>query len=1329
MFVPRTCTEVVEANQTSQGEAKPLSDYESAGAYVLLGAPGAGKTTEFRGEAQRAGALFVTARDFTTFDDPEWHGHILFIDALDEMRASSVDGRTPLDSIRGKLQQLGQPRFRLSCREDWFDLSDRTRLAQVSKDGKVRVLRLTRLSDSQVHKLLADRSDVASVAAFIKSAKDHGTASLLENPQSLDLLAKAVSSSGSWPETRQQTFEMACKELLKEQNDEHIRSGANAFEQDMLNAAGHVCAVLLLGGHQGLSVNTAKQRHGYIPLRQVPYPQRGVLELALRSRAFTYPFSQHAAPAHRQIAEYLAGRHLARLIAQGLPLRRLIALMTGQDGGVVNAMRGLMAWLAAHSPRSRPDLIERDPLGVILYGDVKAFATAEKRRLIEAIGKRTERDPSGLLRYELDVRWGDLATPDLESTFRQVLADAGGDDARQAVAQAILAALRRGTSIPTLRPVLMDVVRNNHYGAVARSDALDAYATLHDDDDRTAGELLLLLKDIKAGKVLDPTDWLRGTLLTRLYPRWLAPATACGHLADTSSAAGLYIHFWRHTVVDASSDEQLGELLDALAARGNDLPTVRALRTVPHRLLSRVLQGDAEIDAERLYEWLGLVAETYDGRLAAQMWDWLTTHPQQYKALIDVAASRSALHSIHKAAQRIPACKKPSDFGVWCLSRTMAAEEEETARYFLQQLFGCLSSGQGTHRLSQQIVESELGARPALLAWWRGVLEARDEAGYLDAQAMARDEEDLQRAKAARDDVRRNKQKQWRQHLLQHEADVRARCPPALLDDLAHAYFGLFEPNETPTASLFAFLGDKGLVELVLAALRATPSRRDLPGAADVIRLATAGEHHPLALPFLAALEELPSLDIGQPPLDKKGIRLAVAIQLNTIWPPPSWYRLALEQHPDLVAEVLIESCRSAFRRGETRIAATFNFTHGYDHGTIAKRAIVPLLGMFPPRCKLDQLPTLRHLMAAFNSLNSPNCDLADLVEHKLSYRSMPVVQRLHWLCFGLMLAPEDYVPRLQEQLVRRSRSQHADLVVTLLNEGVVQPDRLHADAAGALIEAIGPHCRSSWPLGSGMVSSYMRATEMVRRLFDCLASSSSPAVASTLERLASNKALGHWTDRLRHAASLHADARREAEYRYASTDEVVRTLEGGPPANTADLAALATDYLEEIAKRTRDGNTSDWQQYWNTPTNASGTPRVENHCRDRLLSELQIRLQNVGVQAEPEGTYADDGRADIRLSYQDLNVPVEIKKSSHRDLWRAIEDQLIGQYTRDPGAQGHGIYLVFWFGQAYCQRHPAGGKPSSAAELAERLRETLTPEQARKITVVVIDVSDPRSN
>ena len=135
-----------------------------------------------------------------------------------------------------------------------------------------------------------------------------------------------------------------------------------------------------------------------------------------------------------------------------------------------------------------------------------------------------------------------------------------------------------------------------------------------------------------------------------------------------------------------------------------------------------------------------------------------------------------------------------------------------------------------------------------------------------------------------------------------------------------------------------------------------------------------------------------------------------------------------------------------------------------------------------------------------------------------------------------------------------------------------------------------------------------------------------------------------------------------------------------------------------------------------------------EDHCRDRLLSDLRIRVEPLGIDAAPEGHYADEKRSDIRISYDGFNVPVEIKKSKHRNLWSAIRDQLIKKYTRDPGADGHGIYVVFWFGREHCQPPESGLRPSNAAELEERLRDTLSPEEARKIRTCVIDVAEPQA-
>ena len=1325
MVVPRTCSEWTEENDTQPSE-KPLAEYESNAAYVLLGAPGAGKTVAFREESQREGAFYVTARDFITFADrQEWHERTLFIDALDEVRAGSDDRRTPLDRIRAKLDALGRPRFRLSCREaDWLGASDRTHLAAALKDGKVRVLRLNPLSRGQARELLAQRRDVDNAEAFIERAEAQGISSLLGNPQDLEMLASAVSSSGEWPQTRQKTFDLACRHLLRENNEEHVIGDAtNASEADLLDAAGRLCAVLLLGGYRGVNLR-ANAEPDHVALREVAGTSQGVLKAALRTGLFVYPPSQIATPAHRHIAEFLSGRYLAGLIRGGLPVGRIMALLTGADGGVVSGLRGLCAWLAALSQRGRLELVERDPIGAVLYGDVREFTSEEKQRLIEALEQHAAKDPRNLLsRQDLDARWGDLATPDVEPIFRQALTDASGD-AKQVVAQAVLAALERGNSIPTLRPLLMDVVRNNDCWPVVRSAALRAYVKEHGDDG--IGELRRLLDDVNAGAVRDPVDGLRGALLMHLYPRWMTPAEACRYLRspDVPTISGLGQHFWLHTVVDGSTHEQLGEVLDTLAKDANMVPPERPLCRLPHRLLSRLVDESVDIDARRLFDWLGLVSEAYDGELGSALSDWLTAHPQRYKELVAAAvADQSDVNAMRQAARRIPPCRRPSDFGRWCLSRAVAVASEEAACYYLWRLFGCLGSGQGAEGISSEVVLAQLEAQPSRLKWWRDLLEGHGKAQAHLAQAMAQDEADVQRA-AAWQAEKRNRQERWRQRLHRHETEIRTnKCPPALLNDLGHAYFGLFEQAETPAARLLALLGDEGMVGLALAAIRNTPSRTDLPEAAEIVRLALEGRYHHLARPLLAALEERWPVELGTPPFDDDGIRLAMTFHL-TAYTGPCWYQSVLRQRPDLAADVLIDSCKIAFRQGKTRVATAIDFDDDVGQA-VAKCAVLPLLRMFPRRCERDQLPALRYLLAAAPD-SASDSDLAPLVRHKLSLRSMAPAQQLHWLCFGLMLAPQTYIPQVRKLLCGKGGNRHLDIVVALFEDGVLQEQGLDVDALSLLIQALGPHCSASQSASGGIASTSRLATAIVHRLVASLASHSSPAATEALGQLACDEELRHWAADLQHAAKRQADARREAEFSYASVDAVLATLDGLRPANAADLAALTADYLKEMAERIRSGNTSDWRQYWNTPKTGPWEPKDENLCRDALLSDLKILVEPVDVEAVPEGVYTNDGRADIRVSHRDFNVPVEIKKSGSKDLWRAIRGQLIDRYAIDPGARGHGIYLVFWFGRDHCQRDPSGRRPDHATDLEERLRATLTPDQARKITVVVIDVSRP---
>ena len=178
IIVSRTCTEISTGNEDHHREKdlRPLDAFRDVSAYVLLGDPGAGKTTAFEAECEALGedAYPITARDFLTFEPqshPEWRGKTLFIDGLDETRVGVNDSRTPFDQIRRRLDELGKPRFRLSCREaDWLGANDRKRLESVSLDSKVTVLRLNPLTDSDIGDILNTRPNIGDAQEFIASS-------------------------------------------------------------------------------------------------------------------------------------------------------------------------------------------------------------------------------------------------------------------------------------------------------------------------------------------------------------------------------------------------------------------------------------------------------------------------------------------------------------------------------------------------------------------------------------------------------------------------------------------------------------------------------------------------------------------------------------------------------------------------------------------------------------------------------------------------------------------------------------------------------------------------------------------------------------------------------------------------------------------------------------------------------------------------------------------------------------------------------------------------------------------------------------------------------
>ena len=1355
-IVNRTCTEtpVNESGQQIGTQSLPLSAYQKVTAYVLLGDPGAGKTTAFEQEAELQDACYITARDLITFKDrPEWHEKILFIDGLDEIRAGSLDARTPFDTIRARLDKLGHPRFRLSCREaDWFGAADQELLRAVSPDGQVNVLHLDPLNETDVLEILAYDPRVPNAETFIRLARDKGLDDLLTNPQILDMLVNAV-KGGNWPASRKQTFELACETIIREHNKEHIVATRTrpVNEKQQLSAIGFLCAAQLIAGNAGYAIARDVGTNDFPYIGELGFDNIDLLfdnidllNEVTRTKLFKSPKVGLEAPVHRHVAEYLAAVYLAEQIDKArLPIGRVLSLITGNDGVVVAELRGLSAWLAALCKYQRNSIIDRDPLGVVLYGDVQDFNRLEKLRVLDGLRREAARYPWFRSSLWATSPFGALATLDMEEEFDTILSASDRNETYQALVRCVLDAMTHGEMFPSLENTLLNIVRDDTWRQHVRRQALKV---LHRDNENKRGvdiRLNNVLDDINVGMVADSDDELMGYLLTVLYPHSVTASEVLNylHIPKQRNLIGGYSTFWAYKFLGQSSDSDIGVVLDELVAR---LVILRPLldnhqfHNLTSGLLARGLQAHGEhIDSTRLYEWLGVGLDKYGWLRSGKkehidsIRSWFETHPELQKELVLVGLEictekEDFWYCVQAIGARLFHAEPPADFGLWCLERVQTAANDNIARYLLQQAVLTLCDRRGHAGLSLEMVEEITKRNSKHKVWLTEMLVCKwvpEKREYIESRQLRRAE--------------KNKEKQqWMHYVKSNEAELReGRGNPTLMGDLATAYFGHFADLEgdTPIKRLGNFLDhDENLVQSVFQGLRLTLKRDDIPSDIEIFELNAQGRTYLLSQAFLAGLEIITRAspeNVIQ--LGDDQIRQSVAFYLaNGTGEDPDWYKSLLLSRPELVAEVMILYAIRAFRSNEQHIIGLYELANIEAYSTVARIASLTILKAFPARCTNQQLRSLDALLnAVLRYADRPA--VLELIERKLNLRSMNVAQRVRWLAAGLIASPEDYMQTLADFV--NAQENRAQELACFLDDGFDQQSMLNdlpMSALGLLVQLIGKFFAPYSLEGSGRVSRAMSAADLVNRMISRLGAHPGSDATGVLESLLADSGLRPWQNALKHAQFVQRAAHREASFRHPNIRQVSDTLSNLFPSNAGDLAALTMCVLQELADQIRNGNTDDYVQYWNMEGRVLISPKHEDFCRDALLSDIKQRLASLKIDAQPEGQYADDKRADIRVSYYGgaygFEVPIEIKKNNHSDLWRAMHNQLILKYTREPLANGFGIYLVFWFGYVKTQPPPTGKRPRTAAELEDRLRASLSAHEGRKIAVCVIDVAKP---
>ena len=828
--------------------------------------------------------------------------------------------------------------------------------------------------------------------------------------------------------------------------------------------------------------------------------------------------------------------------------------------------------------------------------------------------------------------------------------------------------------------------------------------------------------------------------MSHAYPQDISPSEVWDYLYERGSPRliGRYQVFWSRLLLRNSSDAQIVELLDSLSGRMSELrPALEQhnLDELPIELLERGLAAQAEpMEAGRLYEWLSVGTRLQRLHRRSQPLDnirvWLQQRPDIQKEVVGAGLSRCPetdrfmVHALD-VYECLYESELPSDFGLWCLNQAVATADAKlmAADHLLQKAVAAYRTKKHDRGLSVQVLRD--------LTTHHGKLRSKLETLLAPPSQSPPPTDEYERRNREFREKRQREESEWLGHVRsQEQALLENRATPLLLFELAEGYFGGTDNSGGgPAIAAFKRLlhGDRDLVDVALQGLLGVVERSDVPDIEEVLQLREESRMFYLSLPYLAGMAEL---DRSEPErlarLDDGQIMRAVTFYFST--PSgghrPEWYRWILEERPDIVADVQMRFTVADFKGGRDYVEGLFQLAYEPDHARVARTVSLPLLRAFPARARLKQMESLEYLLLA--ALQQADEELlAQVIAEKCRLKSMDVAQRARWLAAGLITSPAAYLGPAEEFAANsKRRIRH----LSRLFQARISID-LDPRVSSFLIRLAGSHygpdrlisrrAEAQW------VTPDMEGSDLVWDLINRLSASPDRAASKALDALAADDALRLWKQVISPARDSQQVVRRDASYRHPTVEQVCATLTGSTPANAGDLAALLMYRFDELAAQIRAGNTDDWLQYWNEdPHGHPTTPKHEDHCRDTLLSDLRGLLPD-GVDAQPEGQYARDRRADIQVSDPSgFHVPVEVKKNMHQDLWKAMDAQLIDGYVSDPATSGFGIYLVFWFGQESTTPTPSGSRPDGPDELKDMLRATLSTEDERKISVCVIDVS-----
>lgn len=1293
-YIPRKCVE--RADDGREPTLRRLEELRGLKAYILLGDIGAGKTTFFQREEAEAGGKFLPVNDFLDLNQrrvPDLWRQPLFIDGLDETSNS-------ISRVRRKLDALGNPRVRLSCRAaDWGGKRS-TDAIKVLYPG-VKVFHLEPFSDSE-QRLFLESLGVADIDDMLAVGVWHGG-----NPLLLEMLSDIW--DGGEIKNIKNFYDAVCRKLAQEHDLSRTDTARESREatpspEQLMHVAGEMCAAMLCSDKAGFA---EKAQGRYAGIDELLHEgEDGTLpRKVLTSKLFVSQKDGVYIPRHRSIAEFLGGRHLAGLVDDKkvkMSPARAGGFCGSADGGVVSGLRGMHAWLATCAKTPAP-FLKTDAFGVASLGGFSNYGLKDQRLFLQYLLEQSGKNRDD---YNLAPRHYKMlgVLPAVADAAKQELASGKRDHKQVDKAYLLLRIMEHAQHFrsPSLNDVLMSALRDEKWHGDVRARAAGVLGKQAKNDRDLGMSLHNYAKEMNGKKRLnDGEELVMSKLLGFLYPKYIPASDIVNYYSHCSGR--MLFGFWydfpkRSDVTEKEAVEVLDQMGASIAEEafiGDDLA---------ERLFDKAISNDTE--PRRVWRWLTAYAKKHE-RVPKSLRECIAKDNRLFFGLLDIAREQK---------------RGPSPDLLWFLRELRGAEETEKILDFLWD-----NPPAGDEAQSKKTV---FDYAYFYSGWKRGEAKQQFNSRIGEDKVVRKMHLDFRAGLAKHAADNRKWQRQVRQSQIKKDArarqelaHIRKNIPGiesgenlALLSELAFRVVVRGDSRDELLQQVDEAPIQKGCVAVIkngnapVSPKNVFDAKRDSRGD---------GLEFVYSLGMEAIYWRNPD---GLLTLPRDSIRLAVAFDIcGGI--SADWMGFLKKNHRDLVAETVKSVFDDGFD-GVTNFGWWVN-KHG-DVFTPQERR--ELLRGLMGNAKGDGL--FRVILRV--SIRQKDGWLIELIDEQIRTATL-LSQRGLLAAAGFLFAgnPEKYA---DEARALMSEEKYRDAFSSFFQE-----DELYSLSARHQALFVGlfvPFVKTKPPsAGFSVVSvdSPIKQADMVRQLITVLGDKGAVKELGELVAAAKNGAHSpdscweHWLPRLEYLQEKAVVVDRDSQYSPLSVSHVVASLRGDAPASARDLRVMLMESLDNLREtKYCKGNPDNLRDtYWNTADKNAPVSKDEVKCRGPLAEAIRNELPQ-SCRVDSEALSADERRADLLVSFGEFEVPVEIKKANNRELWSGIEDQL-ADYARRPKAHGCGVYLVLWFGDRPCQKPPddfSRPKPKSPEELELALAEFVKQGGHDGVMVFVMDLS-----